>query len=397
MPIKIGSAIPFSTDTSRRSMPIKRTEMGEKKVYQNDVRRQLKSDPKVSLYNHQFVHFVVLAHALAAAGLTPEETRRCLSKYLRVLTPGQFGILKVHLPNVADVRQHAQNPNSETAWTNWSTSFPLRGISRLGAGNVFPAEYVKKALDKGLADINDSPKFFDGNNGWFLWAASDLSADTVYDNKTGDAVVYERFHLAELENALFVSTMVRFWAQDVTREFDAELLDSWRESSLRIFNVRMDEHLLTDEEFRQVLFNPKDEYWQSKVDDLEKTILYVLGKTGSDVTSLKPLYGKDSGRAPRRVSWNMVHWLHWAHPEFVTLYSEFGEALLKKKTLAEEKDLAKKQRMANARADNTSKPALPSKPAQAAPPKPKTPQTCQDFSWGRWVDGGPGQKGCLRN
>ncbi|KAK3689769.1 hypothetical protein B0T22DRAFT_480962 [Podospora appendiculata] len=155
--------------------------------------------------NEQALRFVLLASLMSGAGMTGSEIKAGLTKYVRSLSKTSREMLTKHFPGINDLASE-EIDDSEPI---------IPWLSKLGPDGNIPADQVSAALGRARARLVQRPKWFYGENGWFLWTAANLCCKRVYTtSKAGKRVTrssqfVHTFWLGEFENAMWLAIMAR--------------------------------------------------------------------------------------------------------------------------------------------------------------------------------------------
>ncbi|KAK3386469.1 hypothetical protein B0H63DRAFT_467835 [Podospora didyma] len=191
------------------------------------------ADPKDAPRNEQVGRLVLVVKLLLDAGFCSGDMQVAIARYLRALTLAELKMLRLHLPDIKDLKD-------STEWASHNSA--LNAIASLGINSSITVPLLEQAVNNAIAKLDQVPDSVDGTDGWFLWLASHLAknstsaasksafSDTSSTTSTttttsgarkkvptGKSPVNPRniqpggyFWLPELENALFLAEMILF-------------------------------------------------------------------------------------------------------------------------------------------------------------------------------------------
>ncbi|KAK3386136.1 hypothetical protein B0H63DRAFT_474241 [Podospora didyma] len=325
--------------------------------------------PKDVPRNEQVGRLILVVKLLLDTGFCSGDMQVAIARYLRALTPAEFKMLRLHLPNIKDLKD-------STEWASHNSA--LHAIASLGTNSNITVAMLEQALNNVIAKLDQVPDSFDGTDGWFLWLASNLAknsisaasksafSDTSSTTSTTTTTSAPRknvsagkspatlkntqpegyFWLPELENALFLAQMIRFrikslvWRNETDPKFKltfsptlrAIAKEAWYAFFGMFFSTNHFENVCSCEDQTLVMHSlgpyrgsvsPAAKKDAAEVEKMER----LLQRGRPDTFRVRDLYSVRYEKSPRLVSKTIFYTLHWENKDFVALRGQFREAM----------------------------------------------------------------------
>ncbi|KAK3381793.1 hypothetical protein B0H63DRAFT_524478 [Podospora didyma] len=284
--------------------------------------------------NKDVGHFVLLATLMEDAGLCGADIKICLAKYINYIEPRQYRSLRSHLPHIngKDLKDMSSKSNK------WVPG--LEGISRFRGDNL-TVDALQKALNNTIVKIESDPTAFDE---WVIGVAKACATKVSYDNPDKKRkVTCDPFWFSELENALFLSSMIRM---ELLPKARPEITDSFTISP-KIASIRREAWFWFFGP--EIFFN--EWHFMKACTCRNKSVtlnfeLYTTGLSPTDnvkemeeklkkirMVNPRPRYGKDHKKTEIVISPDVFYQLHWENVEFMGLWKKYLQARKKTEVL----------------------------------------------------------------
>ncbi|KAK4038538.1 hypothetical protein C8A01DRAFT_37518 [Parachaetomium inaequale] len=191
-------------------------------AYKNNNRTAAPKPTITTVCNEQVQRFVLLAPILEAAGLTPEEVKTCMAKYVAGLSAEKASFLLFDLPKVEEI--NIMGPLSDMA------------IANLSDGNM-SVEAVTRAVQQAKLRFVESPESGHGEKGWLRELLHALAGEAKQGEQAGAKAWFNN-----PDCALWLAIMARVQLVLSVEQWRSQLpeavRDAYRDGWLGAFGVQ---------------------------------------------------------------------------------------------------------------------------------------------------------------